>query len=303
VTSLLTRRSSLCGGVALGVTPSAFAQRFAWPHGAVAAVSLSYDDGLDSQIAYAAPALDSAGLKATFFLTKDNVGPALGDWRRLARSGHEIGDHTVSHPCAIGGYSSGRFARDELLPMEDWLDLNFGRSGPRVFAYPCSVTDLGPGNATEQRARYEALLRTIGFRAARTCDGDAPNTLSHVRTHPYRLRASAVTYEVDEPTPAMEYVRQAMEMGGWAILVFHEIKPEPTVGGDTSVATHDAVLGWLKSQPVWCAPIGTVLGAIEANKDGPAQGARSPSRRWPASPPSGKLITSGSHWRGSPSMG
>ena len=61
---------------------------FHWPGGARAAVSLTYDDGLDSQIAHAAPALDAAGLKGTFFLTRQNMEPrfaaaiarAYNDW-------------------------------------------------------------------------------------------------------------------------------------------------------------------------------------------------------------------------------
>jgi peptidoglycan/xylan/chitin deacetylase (PgdA/CDA1 family) len=239
------------------------AEGLAWPGGAKAAVSLTYDDALDSQITNAAPALAEAGFKATFFLTKDNISPrALDDWVRVARAGHEIGNHTVSHPCGLQSYSPAAFARDELIPMQHWLDLNFGLSDRRLYAYPCSVTDLGPGGPNAQLARYEGLLRSIGFRAARDCDGDAPNSVAHARAHPYRLRANAVTYEADDPTVAIDYVRQAMATGAWAILVFHDIVQTRVGEGDASIRTHRAVLAWLQRQHVWCAPMGQVLDTV-----------------------------------------
>src|SRR5579871_3888906 len=111
---MLTRRSvSAAGAATLAFGAAAPPRPFAWQNGAKAAVSLTYDDGLDSQLANAAPALASAGFKATFFLTKNNVGPALGDWIKLSRSGHEMGNHTVSHPCGLQTYSPASFARDE----------------------------------------------------------------------------------------------------------------------------------------------------------------------------------------------
>ena len=53
---------ALCGG-------QAQAGDFHWPDGRKAAVSLAYDDALDSQLDNALPALDRHGLKASFYLT------------------------------------------------------------------------------------------------------------------------------------------------------------------------------------------------------------------------------------------
>jgi peptidoglycan/xylan/chitin deacetylase (PgdA/CDA1 family) len=44
-----------------------------WPNGSVAAVSLTYDDGLASHLDNARPQLERFGFKGTFFLTKDNL--------------------------------------------------------------------------------------------------------------------------------------------------------------------------------------------------------------------------------------
>ena len=45
---------------------------FAWPNGARAAVSLGYDDAIDSQLDHAIPTLDKYGVKGTFFLQLSN---------------------------------------------------------------------------------------------------------------------------------------------------------------------------------------------------------------------------------------
>ena len=146
--------------------------------------------------------------------------------------------------------------------MDDWLDGHFGRNPGRLFAYPCSMTDLGPGDANQQLARYEALLKASGFRGARTCDEDDPNSPRYARADPYRLRASATTSDRDDPKLAIAYVQGAMKRGDWAILVFHEILKTRSGQGDTSIATHQTVLDWLVSQPLWCAPMGEVLDHI-----------------------------------------
>src|SRR5258705_2015400 len=69
-----------------------------WPHGTRAAIVLTYDDAAPSQLNNAIPALDSAGLKGTFFLS--NVRQAdVGRWKAVAASGHELANHTLNHPC------------------------------------------------------------------------------------------------------------------------------------------------------------------------------------------------------------
>ena len=76
--------------------------RFPWPHGARAAVSLAYDDALDSQLDNAIPALERAGLKASFYLqlSSPSVDKRLPAWRAAARRGHELGNHTLFHQCS-----------------------------------------------------------------------------------------------------------------------------------------------------------------------------------------------------------
>lgn len=75
---------------------------FPWPNGARAAVSLAYDDAIDSQLDVAAPALARHGLRASFYLTLSSPSLArrLPEWRALASAGHELGNHTLFHQCS-----------------------------------------------------------------------------------------------------------------------------------------------------------------------------------------------------------
>lgn len=234
---------------------------FTWPGGGRAAVSLTYDDGLDSQLDNAAPQLDALGLRATFFVTGENMDARLPDWVALAGRGHEIADHTVSHPCELGAYTARSFQRQELGAMEQYLNDNFGVSRGRTFAYPCGLTDLGAGSPARRRARYLELMRA-DFVAARTVEGD-PNDPHRLQRDRYRLHAFEPTYDHDEAGLAMDYVGKAMAKGGWAILVFHEVIEKRLGEGDTSTATHGAILKWIADAPVWCAPMAAVLEHIE----------------------------------------
>ena len=75
-----------------------------WPDGARAAIVLTYDDALPSQLDIAMPQLDASGLRGTFFL-KGTLAPAdLPRWRAAAAAGHELGNHSIYHPCPAASY-------------------------------------------------------------------------------------------------------------------------------------------------------------------------------------------------------
>ena len=231
---------------------------FTWPKGARAAVSLTYDDGLDSQLENVAPDLAAVGFKATFFLTQDNMNARLADWQALERQGHEMADHTISHPCnTLVNLSPADMAGKEVEPMEKYLDDHFQTPRPRTYAYPCGFTGLGRGPLVARQARYLSVLRP-SLLAARTVDGP-PNDPRRLVQDRYRLNAFEPTYDHDDPRLAFAYVRKAIQKGDWAILVFHEVLPTRKGEGDTSRKSHQAILGWLARQPVWCAPMREVF--------------------------------------------
>lgn len=92
------------------------ASSFQWPDGIKAAVNLAYDDALDSQLDHAIPALDRLGMKGSFYLTLASQAFRLrsDEWRAAAENGHELGNHSLFHPC-----SSSPAGRDWVEPWND----------------------------------------------------------------------------------------------------------------------------------------------------------------------------------------
>lgn len=67
-------------------------------NGLQSAVSLTFDDGLDSQLDYAVPELDAKDLDATFFITETAITGSRKDyWKNLPLTGHEIANHSKHH--------------------------------------------------------------------------------------------------------------------------------------------------------------------------------------------------------------
>ncbi|MBZ2208228.1 polysaccharide deacetylase family protein [Massilia soli] len=130
---------------------------FAWPNGARAAVSLAYDDALDSQLGNAIPVLDRHGIKGSFYLTLSNpsVAQRMADWRAAAQRGHELGNHTLFHQCARSKPDRGwvephrdldttsvEQMRDQVLLANTMLEAIDGRK-ERTFTVPCGDTVAG----------------------------------------------------------------------------------------------------------------------------------------------------------------
>ena len=232
-----------------------------WPGGARAAVSLTYDDALVSHLTYGAPAVAARGWKANFFVTLENMEDRLPDWQTVAAQGHEIGNHTVHHLCGLPQTRPEAYFHREVLAAQTRFDQIFGPQ-PKLFAYPCGVTNLGPGSANDQLRRYTTLLRNAGFTAARTSDGE-PMSPHYARTHRFALNCTAPTFEVDSPAEALDYLATAADKGRWAILAFHGLAPVKDESGGTSNAVHEAILDYIAKGPFWCAPIGQVLNHLD----------------------------------------
>ena len=261
--SYISRRSLFAAGLA-GLAGRAVAQpRREWPNGARAAVRRTYDDGLNSQLDNAVPELKRLGMKATFFLTQDNAHWRLADWEALARDGNEVANHTMTHPCALSGYTAGRLEHSEIDPMEGYLDTHFGADRERTFAYPCGYLGVGRGGRHERYARYRRILERDSVVAARTTSG-GPNKPETAIADPLHLHGFEPTYEGDGVAPAVRYLNETVAQGGWAILVFHDVLPKWRADGDASVATHNKILQHIAALDVWCAPMGQVFDYVES---------------------------------------
>lgn len=237
-----------------------------WPAKSPGAVSLTYDDGLDCHLDVAVSALDARRLDATFFVTMENIRSRLNEWEAVA-SHHELGNHTVTHPCDLRSVRPEQFAVEQIRPMETWLRKVAPNRATATYAYPCDVTDLGPGSANQQAKRYAHVLAREGIHAARTSEGP-PNPIGWVRRHPYNLQSLAVGYDSPDVASVRDYLERAASEGRWAILVFHRLTPTGAEEGATSIAMHASVLDLVRASPLWCAPLGEVFARVIKHQSG-----------------------------------
>ncbi len=257
----------------------------AWPSGAVAAVSLTYDDGLDTHLATVIPALDAHGFKGTFFLSnfegvdhewalpnlKDPLRPRHMAWQAALRNGHELADHTVNHPCNSASKAPNYHLTDyNMTRMSAELDdsaLRLGRLGvvpPITFAYPCTSDKIGIGTNGQD---FSPLIAARFF-AARTSDSGVADpdkvNLLHVPLQDAGSKTAAQLRAM---------VDQAIAAKGWLVVLFHGVGAETACPGldfnlkgcminylTTDAAAHQALVDYLaeKQAQVWVAPFGTV---------------------------------------------
>lgn len=126
---------------------------FHWPEGKRAAISLTFDDARSSQISRGLPILDEYGVKATFYVSIGFLEKRLEDWKAAVANGHEIGNHSLVHPCsgnfpfarerALEDYTLDQM-RAELRQASDTIENLLGVR-PISFAYPCGQKYVGRG--------------------------------------------------------------------------------------------------------------------------------------------------------------
>lgn len=256
----LTRRSLLIGLPALLCAAPVAAG--GWRDGAV---SLTFDDGLNSQLDIAVPELDKRGMRGTFYVTLENIAPRAEDWARVGHHGHEVADHSTHHPCDLERMTATHYQQRELEPIERWLDASFGTGRARDFAYPCDVTNLGPGTANAQAHRFAQLLRRNAIASARTSEGP-PNPIGWARRHPFQLQALALGYGADTLEKVLAYLDRARADGRWAVLVFHEIGVGPASDGFTSANEFAALLDAIVRMGMRCSPVGDVMRELRQSR-------------------------------------
>lgn len=196
---------------------------FRWPDGKRAAVSLSFDDARPSQVDTGLALLARLGARATFYVVPVHVEAKLSGWKRLVAAGHEIGNHSLRHPCtgnfawsrdaALENYTLERM-RQELLEGNRRLEQMLGVT-PVTFAYPCGQTFIGRGRATQS---YVPLVAEL-FLAGRGWLDETPN--DPIYHDPAQVTGMSMD-GMDFPD-VRALVENAREAGQWLVLAGHEI--------------------------------------------------------------------------------
>jgi peptidoglycan/xylan/chitin deacetylase (PgdA/CDA1 family) len=243
---------------------------FCWPDNAAFAVSLTYDDGHPSNLQHAVPQLEAAGWRGTFYLdtARKVVRQHIREWREVFERGHEIGNHSVNHPCRIDSFPARpdwlthpleqytpQQIRGEVAEAAAWLNEHIGQDIDRTYAYPCCDSALG---IPADEASYVRAVREHHF-AARA-GGDRINLPSE--TDLMRLAG----YMVDEPTleDLLAPCRKADMAGGWAVMIFHATGEDGYLR--TSPNVHASFLQQLASMPCWVAPLKAVARHVQQSR-------------------------------------
>ncbi|MEJ6006127.1 polysaccharide deacetylase family protein [Paucibacter sp. AS339] len=226
----------------------AHSEAFQWPGGAKAAVSLSYDDALPSQLDNALPALNALGLKATFYLTLSSptVSQRLPEWRRAAAAGHELGNHTLFHPCSRSApgrdwvakhrdldHISVAQMREEVVLANAYLQAIDGQTR-RTFTAPCTdPLAAGQPYLPAVKAEFLGMKTRIGGPVASLAALDPWDVAT---AGPDGVSGAAL----------IAIVQEAAAQGTLASITFHGI------GGDhlsVSKEAHQALLQHLADHP------------------------------------------------------
>jgi peptidoglycan-N-acetylglucosamine deacetylase len=262
---------ALLFGLVLAREAGADPALFAWPHGRHAAIALTYDDALRSQLNVAIPQLDAAGLKGTFFLEGEFAQEDLPRWRAAAAAGHELGNHSIFHPCARGTFKmppqynsenySAKTMLNEIRVMNTFLFAIDGRA-TRGYATPCGQTKVG-GKDYIEALRASGLVHYV-----RGVD-HAPTVLDPRRINTFDVP----TQFFDEGVTGAQliaFIEKVRRSGGFGVMGFHG------VGGDyltTSAEAHQALVHYLEANQgdIWIAPLGELLDYVAAHREDPVR--------------------------------
>jgi peptidoglycan/xylan/chitin deacetylase (PgdA/CDA1 family) len=246
-------------------TAPAHAQ-FGWPGGKRAALALTYDDALHSQLEVAIPQLDAAGLKGTFFLDANITQQDMLRWRKVAASGHELGNHSAFHPCPRAmlpdrpQYFTENYNAQRMLDEIGVMNLVlFGIDGAstRTYSVPCSQMRVGDTDYTD------ALRKSGLVKYART-GGDAyKSVVTNLATLDLFQVPSWGPVDKPDGDALVAYADRVRMSKGLGVLQFHG------TGGDYLEVTADAhqqLVDWLRNHPeVWVAPFREVMDYVSAH--------------------------------------
>ena len=229
-------------------------QKLQW-QGKKAAVVLTYDDAIDQQLDNAAPVLNSLGLKATFYVTafSNSMQKRLNEWKNLDKIGHELGNHTLFHPC-VGGkgrewvkpeYDMRTYTVQQMIDETRMTNLFLtaldGKT-KRTFAFTCGDMKIGDSSFIHAMKN--------DFVAARAVRNEM-HTIQQIDL--FNVDCYMVNNHSFEQMKV--WVDKAIQTNALLVMLFHG------VGGgnglDVSLAAHKELLTYIKQREkeIWVAPM------------------------------------------------
>jgi sialate O-acetylesterase len=228
-----------------------------------AAIAFTYDDALNQHLDIVVPTLDSFNFKGTFYVAPlfEPLHNRIEEWRTIASNGHELGNHTLFHPCNGGKgrewvseeqdlrkYSYQRIL-NEIRVANNFLNAIDGKS-ERTFAFTCG------DRFVEGKEFILDLVKDLkGARAVRN------------EMHPidqidiYNIDGFVINNQSFEEMKS--WVDRAIEEGSLLVFLFHG------VGGghglDCNQQVHSKIIKYIasKSKDILVEPLVEIVSHIE----------------------------------------
>ena len=171
--------AAFCGGGALmaygvrGRSATLFAPSVYRGPSSRRTIALTFDDGPSESTPELLELLSAHGVPATFFQCGANVRRLPDIAREVARRGHEVGNHSDTHPRFY--FRKPEFIRDELIRAQDTIAATTGVS-PALYRAPFGVRWPGMRAAQAQLDLLGVMWTVIG----RDWKLDAPGIIRRV---------------------------------------------------------------------------------------------------------------------------
>lgn len=260
----------LLAGLLLLNSSLSFAQKqpkFPWPEGKKMALSLSFDDARTTNIRQGTDLFDKYGVKTTFYIVPPSTKKDLDLWKRAVANGHEMGNHSMLHPCS-GNFTWARDKALETYTMEQMraeleetnkqIKETLGVT-PTSYAYPCGHTTIGRGKNAQS---FVPLIAEM-FVTGRGWLDEAPVDPSYCD---FAL-ITGVEMDGKDFEQVLPMIKQAAGDGQWLVLAGHETN---TSGNQTSrLAMLEKLIQYAQDPKngIWIAPVGTVAEYVKEKRD------------------------------------
>jgi len=199
---------------------------FHWPEGKQMALSLSFDDARFSQVDKGIPLLNEYQVSGTFYVSPNAMLARVEDWKKAVEAGHDIGNHTLVHPCS-GNFPWARHKALEDYTLEKMVQELDSASNlihqvlgiwPTAFAYTCGQTYVGRGIDTKS---YVPLI-AARFETGRNWMNEGPNDPSYCDL----ARLNGTELDGKSFEEILLLIEAAREQGAWLVLAGHEMDEE-----------------------------------------------------------------------------
>jgi peptidoglycan/xylan/chitin deacetylase (PgdA/CDA1 family) len=276
--STMTKRNKLCITTFLFahmllcsvITGCVYGQKslpvIAWPQGKQIAVSITFDDARASQVDVGTALLDKYDVKATFFVVPGAVKQRLEGWKKATATGHEIGNHSLIHPCsgnflwarekALENYTVETM-RSELARANSEIQTLLGVT-PQVFAYPCGQSFVGRGKDVKS---YVPLIAEMFMLGRGWLDEGANDP-----TYCDFAQLTGIEMDGKDFSEILPILQSAKANNLWVVLAGHEMGE----GGaqTTRLSMLKELIEYSKNPAngIWLAPIGTVAKYVQSKR-------------------------------------